>query len=174
MNRIFLKAHFVQTLLLTAIIDADERNLLFVWAVMKSKSQNSWEYFLSHLWCAISKVQNCTLMSDRDKELLHTDAMLSSWVIKAYCCHYLLNNFMKKFRRVLRFCFWAIAQAKTAEAFKKKIRKLQKVKPAAEDWLQQVVSASFLITTLLTVYCLKLTTLSNCILFWLSLWSWHV
>ncbi len=159
------------TLLLTAIINADKRNLLLTWAVMKNKSQNLWEYFLSHLWHVILKIQNCTLMFDRDKELLHADTMLSSWVIKAYCCYYLLNNFMKKFRKVLRFCFWAIAQAKTAETFEKKMWKLQKVKSAAEDWLWQVVSASFLITTLLTVYCLKLTTLSNCILFWLLLWS---
>jgi len=74
-------------------------------------------------------------MSDKNKELLYADAMLSSWVIRAYCCHHLLNNFIKKFRKVLRFCFWAIAQTKTAETFEKKIRKLQKIKSAVKDWL---------------------------------------
>jgi len=40
---IFLKARFVQTLLLVVGIDANGKNLLLAWAVMESENKSSWK-----------------------------------------------------------------------------------------------------------------------------------
>ena len=102
-DKTFLKAHFVQSLLLAVTIDVNKQNTLWVWAVMKSESQRSWEYFLQHLRRTISKVssEKCTLMSDCDKELLKAEEVLENQMIKTYCCHHLKENFVIKFEHEL-------------------------------------------------------------------------
>ena len=55
--------------------------------------------------------------------------------MKAYYCHYLSKNFLKKTEKMLRFYFWVIAWIKTVKFFKIKIRKLWEIKLAVKDWL---------------------------------------
>ena len=51
----FLKAQFVQTLLLAVGIDANGNILLLAWGIVESENKSSWRYFLQHLKKAIPK-----------------------------------------------------------------------------------------------------------------------
>ncbi len=89
----FLKVCFVQSLLLTVIINVNKQNTLLTWAVMKSESQRSWEYFLWHLRRAILKVlsEKCTLMSDCDKELLKADSSNLDSLLKSMSSSFFID-----------------------------------------------------------------------------------
>ena len=51
----FLRARFIQILLLAVGIDADGHNTILAWAVVESENRNSWAWFFRHLQHAISK-----------------------------------------------------------------------------------------------------------------------
>jgi len=141
-DKTFLKAHFVQSLLLAVIINVSRQNTLLIWAVMKSKSQELWEYFFQHLKRAILKVslKKCTLMSNCDKKLLKAEEMLENQVIKAYCCHHLKKNFVIKFKCKLTSLFWSAACVRTSSAFEKAISKIKNVKAFVRTYLRGIIS----------------------------------
>lgn len=74
----FLKARFVQTLLLAVGIDGNGKKLLLAWAVVESENTESWTWFLTRLKHAIPQVLKMTLISDRDKGLRAADRILGS------------------------------------------------------------------------------------------------
>lgn len=76
----FLKARFVQTLLLAVGIDANGNILLLAWGIVESENESSWRYFPEHLRKAIPESESMTLISDRDKGLLAADAVMGNGV----------------------------------------------------------------------------------------------
>jgi transposase-like protein len=119
----FLKARFIQTLLLAVGIDANGHNLLLAWAVVESENTNSWSWFLNHLKRAIPQCLQMTLISDRDKGLLAADVVLGPGVDRLVCCFHLKCNFVKRYRGVENY-FWPIANAKSQEEFTEKMDQL--------------------------------------------------
>ena len=79
-------------------------------------------------------------MSDCDKKLLKAEEVLENQVVKAYCCHYLKENFVMKFECELTPLFWSAACVKTSSAFKKAMSKIKNVKAFAETYLRDIVS----------------------------------
>lgn len=69
----FLKAWFVQTLLLAVGIDGNGKNLLLAWAVIESENKSLWKWFLTCLWKAIPDYSGMDLISDHNKGLLAAD-----------------------------------------------------------------------------------------------------
>lgn len=138
----FLKARFVQSLLLAVTIDANGQNTLLAWAIVESESRSSWEYFLINLKRAIPEIssEECTLISDRDKGLMEAETVLGTRVVRAFCCHHLKENFTAKFGRGLANLFWAAARARTPAAFEGAMSKIGDVKEAAEAYLRAIVS----------------------------------
>ena len=53
LDETFLKAHFQQTLLLAACVDANNHYLLLAWEVVESENTQSWRWFLDNLKNAI-------------------------------------------------------------------------------------------------------------------------
>ena len=113
MDGTFLKARFIQTLLLTVGIDANGHNTILAWAVVELENQNLWEWFFCHLQRAIPTISQeaCTLISDQDKGLLLAEPILGPLMIAAHCCHHLKENFIEKFGHGLAPQFWAVARA---------------------------------------------------------------
>jgi transposase-like protein len=134
----FLKARFIQTLLLAVGIDADGHNTILAWAVVESENQDSWEWFFRHLRRAIPGISReaCTLISDRDKGLLPAESILGPLITTACCCHHLKENFTEKFGRGLAPLFWAVARARTEAQYIAALQKLRKTKEAAAIYLE--------------------------------------
>jgi transposase-like protein len=137
----FLKARFIQTLLLAVGIDADGHNTILAWAVVESENRNSWEWFFRHLRRAIPTIslEACTLISDRDKGLLFAEPILGPLIMAARCCHHLKENFIEKFGRGLAPQFWAVARARTEARYIATLQKLREIKEAAATYLEQAL-----------------------------------
>jgi transposase-like protein len=129
----FLKARFVQTLLLAVGVDANSQITLLAWGVVESENRSSWEWFLCHLRRAIPEVysEGMILISDRDKGLLEAEEVLGTLVIRAYCCWHLKENFTEKFGCGLVSAFWKVARSRIAILFEVTLDEIAKVKPAA-------------------------------------------
>ena len=104
---------------------------------MESENRDSWEWFFRHLRRAIPtiSVEECTLVSDRDKGLLAAEAALGPTVVAAHCCHHLKENFVEKHGRGLAPMFWAVARARTLDAYHAVLQKLRDVKVSAAEYL---------------------------------------
>lgn len=136
----FLKAQFIQTLLIAVDIDANEHNLLLTWAIVESENTESWLWFLSQLKTAIPDLQNMTLISDRDKGLFTADIVLGLNVNCLICCFHLKNNFVRRYRGVEQL-FWPITNAKTLGEYITHMNKLQQVNKSAAAYLKSIDQA---------------------------------
>ena len=134
----FLKARFVQTLLLAVGIDANGNILLLAWGIVESENESSWRYFLEHLKKAIPESESMTLISDRDKGLLAADAVMGNGVARAFCCFHLKENFCKRFTRGLEPYFWQIAHAKTSDSYEEAVSQLRELSVAAANYLTNI------------------------------------
>jgi len=74
----FLKAQFVQILLLAVGIDANSNIRSLAWGIVESENEFWWRYFLQHLKQAIPESECMTLISDRNKGLLAADAVMGN------------------------------------------------------------------------------------------------
>ena len=88
----FLKARFVQTLLLAVGIDANGKCLILASAVVGSENTASWTWFLENLKCTIPQSLSMTLISDRDKGLLAADTVMGNQVTRAICCFHFISK----------------------------------------------------------------------------------
>ena len=86
----FLKARFVQTLLLAVGIDANGKNLPLAWGVVESENKDSWTWFFTHLKTAIPEIIGATIISDRDKGLLIAEEEVFNHTLHSLiCCFHL-------------------------------------------------------------------------------------
>lgn len=110
----FLKARFIQTLLLYVGIDANSHNVLLAWCVVESENENAWEYFFHHLKRTLPQILDSTMIGDRGKGLLSEDWVLGPHIARGHCCVHLKENFRKRFSdpSLIPF-FWKIAHSKT-------------------------------------------------------------
>ena len=126
-NRTFLKARFILTLLLAISSNANSQNIILAQAVVELENSNSQSQFLYHLKQAILKVtiKNTTITLDRDKELVKAIKSLSVQVFVAYCCKYLKDNFQKRFKRQLILYFQKVAKVKTVLVYQDALQVLR-------------------------------------------------
>jgi len=136
LDGIFLKARFVQTLLLAVGIDANGKSLILAWAVVESENTASWTWFLENLKCVILQSVLMTLISDRDRGLLAADTVMGNQVTRAICCFHLSQNF-KQFRG-LDDQFWPIANAKTTQEYNTQLEIIRQQNPTAANYLQRI------------------------------------
>lgn len=135
----FLKARFVQTLLLAVGIDGNGQNLILAWGVVESENTDSWTWFLERLKRAIPQVLEATFISDRDKGLMAADHVLGKGINRLICCFHLHQNF-KRFRNV-EHLFWPIAKAKSEEDFYTRMHQLQQISQDAANYLEKIDKA---------------------------------
>lgn len=122
-NSIFLKARFVQTLLLAVGIDANGKNLLLAWAVVERENKIFWTWFFEHLKHAIPQALKVTLISDCDKGLLAADGLLGDDMTQSICCFRLKCNFAKQYQ-AFEHHFWRIADALTEHEYTVQLHEL--------------------------------------------------
>ena len=134
----FLKAHFQQTLLLAACVDANNHYLLLAWAVVESENTESWRWFLNHLKNAIPQILDASIISDRDKGLLAAEDTLGNNVVRLFCLEHLRRNFIKSYSREYEGLFWRIANATTVDEYQTAITLLQLEKPSAALYLEEI------------------------------------
>lgn len=133
----FLKAPFVQSLLLAIGINANGKNVLLAWAIVENENKSSWLWFFSHLKQAIPQSLNMTLISDHNKGLLAGDEVLGNEVNRLICCFHLKCNFAKRYR-MLEHHFWTIANSLTAYTYFQHMQALRSACPAAADYLSNI------------------------------------
>lgn len=145
----FLKARFIQTLLLAVGIDGNGQILLLAWAVVESENTESWTWFLTCLRNAIPQILSTTLISDRDKGLLAAEKILGVHVTRAICCFHLKENFVKRYTRALEHLFWSLANSKTHDEYASRMSKLRDINSQAADYLT-AIDASLWVTAYYT------------------------
>jgi hypothetical protein len=69
----FLKCFYVQTLLLSVTVGANDLYLLLEWAFVESKNTNVWEYYVRHLHYFVLQILTSTIMSGLEKEMLSVE-----------------------------------------------------------------------------------------------------
>ena len=135
----FLKAKFVQILLLAVGIDGNGQSLILAWSVVESENTESWTWFLERLKLAIPQVLEATIISDRDKGLMAAERVLGNQINRLICCFHLLQNF-KRFRNA-QHLFWPLAKAKTIKDFQSKREEVQQESIEAANYLENIDKA---------------------------------
>jgi hypothetical protein len=75
-------------------------------------------------------------LSDRDKGLLEVERVLGPLVVAAWCYHYIKENFALKFSWSLEPFFWAVARARSKDAYYVALDKLREKSEEAVTWIQ--------------------------------------
>jgi len=138
----FLKARFVQTLLLAVGIDGNGQNLLLAWSIVESENKDSWTWFLTFLKTAIPECVGMTLISDRDKGLLAADELVfGDGINRLICCFHLKGNVCRRFGGHRSAAFWAIANAKTQHDYEHQKNDLRQLNASAASYLDGIERA---------------------------------
>lgn len=78
-------------------------------------------------------------MSDRDKGLINSEAILGGGIVRAHCCFHLQQNFKSKFgTRLTEQHFWRIANAWSEAVYTTRLLALEELKPEAANYLQGI------------------------------------
>jgi hypothetical protein len=90
----FTKSRYIQTLLLAAILDAEDNVIILAFAIVPSESQDSWNFFFQNLKFAV-EVDNIdiVIISDRDKGLEPASTRTIPNATHSHCCFHIAANF---------------------------------------------------------------------------------
>lgn len=110
----FLKAYFVQTLLLYVGINTNIHNLLLAWCREESENRNAWEYFFHYLTHPIPQILDSTILNDCGKGLLSINWVLGTGIAYSHCWVHLKENIWKWFTDFSLIPFlWKVSFSKT-------------------------------------------------------------
>jgi hypothetical protein len=140
----FTKSRFRQTLLFAVTVDGNDEVMVLAWALVESENEESWAFFFRELDRGIPEINRAgvTLISDRDKGLVAADRFFPR-AKRAYCCQHIADNIQSQFGMEARGLFWAIAHARTEEAFHAAFQELEQRKPPAARYLAEIQRAHY-------------------------------
>ncbi|XP_024029591.1 uncharacterized protein LOC112094003 [Morus notabilis] len=135
----FLKNEFSGTLLLYAVLDADNHIFPLGFAIVDSETDSSWEWFFERLKEAIGTREELVIVYDRKSSILKAVDKVFSDASHGFCMQHLLRNLNSNFKGVhVVAIFYRCAKANRKEDFGYFMRQLEAVRPAIRNYLLQV------------------------------------
>ncbi|KAE8217669.1 hypothetical protein CF319_g8294 [Tilletia indica] len=133
----FTKNKFGMVLLLATGMDADSNLIIIAWALVRSESQDTWDWFLRLLLvaCPTLSLSSTTIISDRQKGLLNAIENVLPETTEGFCCWRLAENVKKHYGAEARRLFWPLVYAATEAKFKDCMETLRQHKSGAADYL---------------------------------------
>jgi len=132
--------------ILLAATGVDARGQLFpvAFAVVSAENDNNWDWFLKHLYSivngnlpiSITKIDDVTFLSDRQKGLIDSVTTWFPSSAHAYCLRHLVENFKKAFKhKDLPDLLWEAARATTEGEFQATCNAMRAISSTCVDWL---------------------------------------
>ena len=135
----FLKNEFSGTLLLSAVLDADNHIFPLGFAIVDSENDSSWEWFFERLKEAIGTREDLVFVSDRKSSIPKAVEKVFPDASHGFCMQHLLRNLNSNFKGVhVDAIFYRCAKAYRKEDFGYFMRQLEAVRPAIRNYLLQV------------------------------------
>ncbi|XP_059627279.1 uncharacterized protein LOC132270091 [Cornus florida] len=135
----FLKGPYKGQLLSTLGRDGDNGIFPIAFAVVGSKTKQSWKWFMEQLEKALGLLHRFTFMFDRQKGLVDTFEDMLHGCHHRYCVKHMYENFKKKFKGVkLRNEMWNESRALTESVFKYHVQIIKDIDKGAYEWLANV------------------------------------
>ncbi|KAE8241166.1 hypothetical protein A4X06_0g7640 [Tilletia controversa] len=133
----FTKNKFGMVLLLATSMDADSNLIILAWALVRSESQDKWNWFLHLLLvaCPTLDFSGTTIISDRQKGHLNAIQEVIPGTTEGFCCWHLAENVKKHYGAEARRLFWPLVYAATEAKFKDCMEALRQHKSGAADYL---------------------------------------
>ncbi|KAJ0033968.1 hypothetical protein Pint_26262 [Pistacia integerrima] len=124
--------------LLLSTVSMDANSGIFPVAITNCEIENkeSWRYFMTLLKEFIGDIDPITIMSDRQKGLVH--ALQTCWPNASvkHCARHVYANFRKKFSGLrLRNLFWAVSRAANIIDFQQAMEKVKAVNRESHRWM---------------------------------------
>lgn len=135
----FLKARFVQTLVLAVGIVANGHNIPWTWGVVESENTDTWNWFLTCLREYLEK-EGSTIISDRNHALLRAsdDVFQEDDILRVICCIHLKRNFIENGHGVHVCLFWQLTHSRTITAYHGAVAELRDRSLSAADYLPKI------------------------------------
>ncbi|XP_024026491.1 uncharacterized protein LOC112093061 [Morus notabilis] len=134
-----LKNEFSGTLLLSAVLDADNHIFPLGFAIVDSENDSSWEWFFERLKEAIRTREELVIISDRKSSIPKAVEKVFSDASHEFCMQHLLRNLNSNFKSVhVDAIFYRCAKTYRKEDFGYFMRQLEAVRPAIQNYLMQV------------------------------------
>ncbi|KAG2019078.1 hypothetical protein GB937_005369 [Aspergillus fischeri] len=128
------------SLLVAATLDANDQVLPLAWAVVPDEKVDSWAFFLRHMRLAFPKIDSPRTALLLNPRLGIDDAVTQelATVAMMYCCEYLSQTLMEKFRpeEEVRKQFWKAARAESEPIFAQAIAQIKH--PLAKQWIESI------------------------------------
>lgn len=128
------------SLLVAATLDANDQVLPLAWAVVPDEKVESWAFFLRHMRLAFPKIDSPRTALLLNPRLGIDDAVSQELpaVAMMYCCEYLSQTLMEKFRpeEEVRKQFWKAARAESEPTFAQAIAQIKH--PRAKQWIESI------------------------------------
>ena len=96
----FLKNEFFGTLLLSAVLDADNHIFPLGFAIVDSENDSSWEWFFERLKEAIGTRKDLVIVSDRKSSIPKAVEKVFLDASHGFCMQHLLRNLNSNFKCV--------------------------------------------------------------------------
>ncbi|KAF7181442.1 hypothetical protein CNMCM7691_000660 [Aspergillus felis] len=128
------------SLLVAATLDANDQVLPLAWAVVPDEKVESWAFSLRHMRLAFPKIDSPRTALLLNPRLGIDDAVTQELpaVAMMYCCEYLSQTLMEKFRpeEEVRKQFWKAARAESEPVFVQAMAQIRH--PRAKQWIELI------------------------------------
>ncbi|XP_068336653.1 uncharacterized protein [Pyrus communis] len=141
-----LKSRYHETFLAATALDGDDGLFPVAFAIVDTKNDDKWRWFLEQLRSVLATSQSLTFVSDREKGLKKSVLEVFESAHHGYSMHHLLQSFKRNLngpyhgdgKRSLPIYFMAAAHAIRIDGFKTSIDQLRRVSARAYAWVQQI------------------------------------
>jgi hypothetical protein len=140
MDGTFTKSRFVQCLLIAVCFDADDSIVILAWALVSGESQETWSWFLRHLYRAIPSLNmpNSVVISDPEKGLINALDDVFPRAKHAFCCYHIGANIKNRYGIKMKEMFWKCVYARTKEDFNEKLEAIRAERSEAADYIDRI------------------------------------
>ncbi|GKV38096.1 hypothetical protein SLEP1_g46042 [Rubroshorea leprosula] len=136
----FLKGPTKGQLLSAVARDPNNQMYPVAWAIVECERTDNWTWFLKLLGAdlMIGDGENFTFLSDQQKGLINAIQSLFPRAAHRRCARHIYANFRKQYKgKQLQKWFWITAKSTTVAEFRRNMEEINKLNPAAKEYLMQ-------------------------------------